>query len=109
MIFLLFLLDSPDWPLPFYISSPLGSVWSSSLEDTVFPSTAGNIGEVADKLLIEVHKAKEGLDLLDLHWGQPFHDSLDLCQIHSHMVFRDDQSKVFDLLLLKLAFLWLEK
>ena len=25
------------------------------------------------------------------------------------MVFRDDQSKVFDLLLLKLAFLWLEK
>src|SRR5258708_15954679 len=39
MIFLLFLLDSPDWPLPFYISSPLGSVWSSPLEDTVFPST----------------------------------------------------------------------
>src|SRR5258708_2084625 len=39
MIFLLFLLDSPDWPLPFYISSPLGSVWSSPPEDTVFPST----------------------------------------------------------------------
>src|SRR5258708_14760594 len=62
-----------------------------------------------DKLLIEVHKAKEGLDLLDLHWGQPFHDSADLCQIHSHMVFQDDQSEAFDLLLLKRAFLWLEK
>src|SRR5260221_6937982 len=68
----------------------------------------GNIGEVTDKLPIEVHKAKEGLDLLDLHWGQPFCDSTDLHQIHSHMVFRDDQSEVFDLLLLKLAFLWLE-
>src|SRR5258708_112013 len=49
------------------------------------------------------------MDLLDLSWGWPFHDSMDLCQIHSHMVFRDDQSEVFDLLLLKLAFLWLEK
>src|SRR5258708_15087935 len=40
LFFLLFLLDSPDWPLPFYISSPLGSVWSSPPpEDTVFPST----------------------------------------------------------------------
>src|SRR5260221_8933133 len=62
-----------------------------------------------DKLLIEVHKAKEGLDLLDLHWGQPLHNSADLHQIHSNMVFRDDQSEVFDLLLLELAFLWLEK
>ena len=70
---------------------------------------AGNIREVTDKLPIEVHKAKEGLDLLDLCWGQPFHDSVDLHWIHSHIIFRDDQSKVFDLLLLKLPFLWLEK
>ena len=68
----------------------------------------GNIGEVTDELPIEVHKAKEGLDLLDLSWGWPFRDSTDLCWIHSHMVFRDDQSEVFNLLLLKLAFLWLE-
>src|SRR5260370_18763299 len=63
----------------------------------------------ADKLLIEVHKAKERLDLLDLHWGWPLHNSTDLHWIHSDMVFQDDQSEVFDLLLLKLAFLWLEK
>src|SRR5258707_7185733 len=44
---------------------------------------AGNIREVTDKLPIEVHKAKEGLDLLDLCWGQPFCNSVDLCQIHS--------------------------
>src|SRR5258708_339375 len=62
-----------------------------------------------DKLPIEVHKAKEGLDLLDLHWGQPLHNSVDICWIDSDMVFRDDQSEVFDLLLLELAFLWLEK
>src|SRR5258708_33878919 len=62
-----------------------------------------------DKLPIEVHKAKEGLDLLDLNWGWPLCNSADLCRIHSDMVFQDDQSKVFDLLLLELAFLWLEK
>src|SRR5258707_5641564 len=62
-----------------------------------------------DKLPIEVHKAKEGLDLLDLCWGRPLHNSADLCWIHSNMVFQDDQSEVFDLPLLKLAFLWLEK
>src|SRR5258708_21886935 len=62
-----------------------------------------------DKLLVEVHKAKEGLDLLDLRWGQSLHNSVDLHWVHSDMVFQDDQSKVFDLLLLELAFLWLEK
>src|SRR5260221_12772249 len=70
---------------------------------------AGNIGKVTDELLIEVHKAKEGLDLLDLCWGQPLHNSADLCWVHGDMVFQDDQSKVFDLLLLELAFLWLEE
>ncbi|SRR5258708_10598720 len=69
----------------------------------------GNIGEVTDELPIEVHKAKEGLDLLYLCQGRPFHDSADLHQIHGDVVFQDDQSKVLNLLLLKLAFLWLEK
>ena len=50
-----------------------------------------------DELPIEVHKAKEGLDLLYL------------CQIHGNMVLQDDQSKVLNLLLLELTFLWLEK
>src|SRR6266436_3663574 len=49
---------------------------------------AGNIGEVVDKLLIEVHKAKEGLDLLDLCWGWPFCNSVDLHWIHSNMSFK---------------------
>jgi len=61
----------------------------------------GNIGEVQE--------AKEGLDLLYLCWGRPFHDSVDLCQIHGDVVFQDDQSKVLNLLSLELAFLWLEK
>jgi len=47
----------------------------------------GDIREVTNKLPIEVHKAKEGLDLLYLCWGRPFHDSADLCQIHGDMVF----------------------
>jgi len=69
----------------------------------------GNIGEVMDELPIEVHKAKEGLNLLYLCRGRPFCDSTDLHQIHGNMVFQDDQSKVLNLLLLELAFLWLEK
>src|SRR5258708_15526802 len=48
---------------------------------------AGDIREVADELLIEVHKAKEGLDLLCLCHGRPFHDSTDLCWIHGDVVF----------------------
>jgi len=48
---------------------------------------AGDIGEVMDELPVEVHKAKEGLDLLYLHWGRPFHDSVDLRRIHGNMVF----------------------
>ena len=62
-----------------------------------------------DELLIEVYKAKEGLDLLYLHQSMPFHDSMDLHWIHGNMVFQDDQSKVLNLLSLKLAFLWLEE
>ncbi len=48
---------------------------------------AGNIGEVADELPIEVHKTKEGLDLLYLCWSRPVHDSADLCRIHGNVVF----------------------
>src|SRR5258708_13173883 len=70
---------------------------------------ASDIGEVADKLLIEVHKAKGGLDLLDLHWGWPLCDPTDLCWIHGSTVFQDDQSEVLNLLLLELTFLQLEK
>ena len=70
---------------------------------------AGNIREIMDKLPIEVHKAKEGLDLLDLCWGWPLHNPTNLCQVHSNMVFQDDQSEVFNLLLLEPTFLWLEK
>src|SRR5260370_15802385 len=33
-------LDSPNWPLPFCIPSPLGSVWSSPPETNTFLSTA---------------------------------------------------------------------
>src|SRR5258707_7337442 len=36
-----------------------------------------DVREVMDELLIEVHKTKEGLDLLDLHWGWPLCDSTD--------------------------------
>ncbi len=62
-----------------------------------------------DELPIEVHKAKEGLDLLYLCQGRPFCDSTDLHQIHGNVVFQDDQSEVLNLLLLKLTFLWLEE
>ena len=46
-----------------------------------------DVGEAADELPIEVYKAKEGLDLLYLCQGRPFHDSTDLHWIHGNVVF----------------------
>src|SRR6266481_2591997 len=67
----------------------------------------GNLREVADESLVEVHKPYEGLDILDFCWLQPVCDSLDLNGVHHYVVLRDNKPKVVHLLMFKLAFLWL--
>jgi len=41
--------------------------------------------------------------------GGPIADSGDFNWVHRNLVFRDDQSKVFNLLLMELTLLWAEK
>src|SRR5260221_8557737 len=67
---------------------------------------AGNLREVADESLVEVHEPYEGLDILDLCWLWPVCDSLDLNRVHRYMVLRDNKPKVVHLSTFKLAFLW---
>src|SRR5258707_14444606 len=69
---------------------------------------AGNLREVVDESPVEVHKAYEGLDILDLRWLQPVCDSLDLNRVHCYMVLRDNMPKVVHLSTFKLAFLQFE-
>ncbi len=69
----------------------------------------GNLGEVADESLVEVHKPYEGLDILYLRWLWPVHHSLDLNRVHHYMVFGDDKPKLIHLLTFKFTFLWLEE
>ena len=66
---------------------------------------AGNLGEVADESLVEVHKPYEGLDILDLRWLRPVCDSLDFNRVHHYMVLGDNEPKVVHLSTFKLAFL----
>ncbi len=70
---------------------------------------AGNLGEVVDESLVEVHEPYEGLDILDLHWSQPVCDSLDLNGVHCYMVLRDNKPKVVHLSMFKLALLQSEE
>ena len=69
----------------------------------------GNLGEVVDESLVEVHKPYEGLDILDLRWLQPVCDSLDFNRVHRHMILRDNEPKVVHLSTFKLACLWSEE
>src|SRR5258708_27546077 len=82
---------------------------TSSMGGLTSPSTAGNLREVADEPLVEVHKPYEGLDILDFCWLWPFCDSLDLNGVHCYMVLRDIKPKVVHLSTFKLAFLQSEE
>src|SRR5258707_13212864 len=70
---------------------------------------AGNLREVTDESLVEVHEPYEGLDILDLHWLWPVCYSLDLKRVHHYMVLRDNKPKEVHLSTFELAFLWSEE
>ncbi len=46
----------------------------------------GNLREVVDESLVEVHKPYEGLDILYLCWLWQVCDSLDLNRVHRYVV-----------------------
>ena len=58
---------------------------------------------------VEVDKAYESLYVSLVLQGGPIVDSGDFNWVHHNLVFRDDQSEVFNLLLMELTLLWVEE
>ncbi|KIN95989.1 hypothetical protein M404DRAFT_164526, partial [Pisolithus tinctorius Marx 270] len=66
-----------------------------------------NVRVVINELSIEVHKAKEGLDVLHLPWLRPVMDCLNLLSRHGETGGRKNIAKVLDGVRVKLTLLWL--
>ena len=65
--------------------------------------------EISDKATVEVDEAYESLHVSPVLQGRPIADSGDFNWVHRNLVFRDDQSEVFDLLLMELTLLRAEE
>jgi len=65
--------------------------------------------EISDKATVEVDKAYESLHVSLILQGGPIADSGNFNWVHCNLVFRDDQSEVFDLLPMELTLLQAEK
>jgi len=65
--------------------------------------------EISDKAMVEVDEAYESLHVSPVLQGGPIVDSSDFNWVHRNLVFQDDQSEVFDLLLMELTLLWAEE
>jgi len=65
--------------------------------------------EISDKAMVEVDEAYESLHVSPVLQGGPIVDSGDFNWVHCNLVFQDDQSEVFDLLLMELTLLWAEE
>ena len=59
--------------------------------------------------MVEVNKAYKGLYISPVLQSRPLADSSDFNWVHRNLVFRDNQSEVFDLLLMELTLLWVEE
>jgi hypothetical protein len=49
-----------------------------------------------DETMVEVGKAKEGLNVLDFPWFRPVVDCLDLLRSHGKPLRREAEAKIFD-------------
>ena len=65
--------------------------------------------EVLDEATVKVNKAYESLYISPVLWNRLLVDSSDFNRVHCSLVLRDDQSKVFNLLLVELIFLQTEE
>ncbi|ETW85245.1 hypothetical protein HETIRDRAFT_309259, partial [Heterobasidion irregulare TC 32-1] len=57
---------------------------------------SGHGSEVFDESAIEVSKAEEGLYFLQVLWGWPGGDSIDLDRVHGYIIRGNDEPKVFN-------------
>jgi len=65
--------------------------------------------EISNKVMVEVDEAYESLLVSLVLWGGPIVDSSDFNWVHRNLVFQNDQSEVFNLLLMELTLLWAEE
>jgi len=59
--------------------------------------------------MVEVNEAYESLHISLVLRDGPLIDSGDFNRVYHNLVLRDDQSEVFNLLLVELTFLWMEE
>src|SRR5258708_39755774 len=59
---------------------------SFNLQVSTWREGVGNLGEVADEPLVEVHEPYEGLYILYFRWLRPVCDSLDFNRVHCYMI-----------------------
>ena len=60
-------------------------------------------------MTIEVNEAYKGLHISPVLWDGPLVDSGDFNRVHRNLVLRNDQSKVFNLLLVELILLQMKE
>ena len=60
-------------------------------------------------MTVEVNEAYESLHVSPVLWDGPIMDSSNFHGVHLNLVFRDDQSKVLNLLLIELTLFQVEK
>ena len=65
--------------------------------------------KVLDEVMVEVNEAYESLHISPVLWDGLFADSGNFNRVYCDLVLRDDQSEVFNLLLVELTFLQMEE
>jgi len=62
-----------------------------------------------DKATVEVNEVYESLHISPVLWNGPLMDSGNFNRVHRNLVLQDDQSEVFNLLLVEFTFLRTEE
>jgi len=65
--------------------------------------------EVLDEATVEVNETYESLHISPVLWDRPLMDFGNFDRVYHNLVLRDDQSKLFNLLLVELTFLQTEE
>ena len=65
--------------------------------------------KVLDEVMVEINEAYESLHISPVLWDGLLADSGNFNRVYCDLVLRDDQSEVFNLLLVELTFLQMEE
>src|SRR5882762_3051440 len=74
----------------------------------VYTTNVPNIGTVL-QVTVESGETEEGTDIFEFIRDRPIHNSLEFDGIHGELTSLKMKTKIFDLVLLELAFFWFQK